>query len=141
MKYLNIAFVALFAFCMISCGGEKTKTTHITDSESMEIDDEDELLEDDIDETDFIEAAMAALDAGDTKLAVEEIMNAVTTINSYIGEMDDPSEAKDAVTQLTKLVTSIKNGTAMSSEDLEKAVLSIRLFSDDELELEEEIIE
>ena len=141
MKYLNIAFVLLFSLCMISCGGKKNnKSSHIEDVESLEID-EDEIDEDDNDETDYIEAAITALEAGDTKSAVAEILNAVTTIKSYIGEMEDPSTAKAAITELTKIAKTIQGGAAMTADELRKAVLSLALFADDELDIDEEEIE
>ena len=141
MKYLNIAFVLLFSLCMISCGGKKNnKSSHIEDVESLEID-EDEIDEDDNDETDFIEAAITALEAGDTKTAVAEILNAVTTIKSYIGETEDPSEENAAIAELTKIAKSIQGGTAMTADEFQKAVLSLALFADDELDIDDEEID
>ena len=67
MKYLNIAFVALFALCMISCGGEKSKNTSEENIESMEVEDTDEIVVEEADETEYLEAAMNALENGDTK--------------------------------------------------------------------------
>lgn len=136
MKYLNIAFLTLFTLCMISCGGDKSKATHAVDIEPMEID-QDEIIETETDETDYLEAAMIALETGDVNLSAFEIMNAVRSIERSMGEEDDPSMAKIAITELTKIATSIKSGTIMTADEFQKIILSLELFSDDELEIEE----
>lgn len=136
MKYLNIAFVTLFTLCMISCGGDKSKAIYAEDIETMEID-EDEIIETETDETDYLEAAMTALETGDVNLVAYEIMNAVKSIERTMGEVDDPSVAKIAITELTKIATSIKSGTIMTADEFQKIILSLELFSDDELEIEE----
>ena len=140
MKYLNIAFLALFTLCMISCGGDKSKATNAEDIEPMEID-EDEIIETETDETDYLEAAMTAFETGDVNLAAYEIMNAVRSIERTMGEVDDPSMAQIAITELTKIATSIKSGTIMTADEFQKTILSLELFSDDELEIYEKSIE
>ena len=138
MKYHNIAFVALFSLCMVSCGGDKSKTTHVEDTESMEMDDEDENIED---ETEYLEAAMTALESGETELAITEIMNAITSIKSDLDKMDNPSMANAAISELTKIVTSMKSGTVTTVDELQKAIMSIELFSEDDMDIDEELIE
>lgn len=140
MKYLNIAFVALFTLCMISCGGEKSKTTPEENIESMELEDTDEIVVEEIDETQYLEAAMNALENGDTELATTEIMNAVKSIKSYMGEIDDPSMAMTAIKELTKVVTALKSGVTMTTDDLKKTIMSLELFSE-ELDIDEEMID
>lgn len=138
MKYLNIAFVTLFTLCMISCGGDKSKAINVADIEPMEMDEEeDKIIETETDETDYLEAAMIALETGDVNLAAFEIMNAARSIERSMGEEDDPSMAKIAITELTKIATSIKSGTILTAEDFQKIILSLELFSGDELEIEE----
>ena len=142
MKYLNIAFLVLFTFSIISCGGDKSKATAEEKIESMEIDDdEDEIIETESDETDYLEAAMTALETGDLNLAATEVLNAIKSIEGFMGELDDPSMATKAITELTTIVTALKSGTAMTADDLQKKIMSLELFSDDELEIDENEID
>lgn len=147
MKYLNLAVITAFMLIMVSCGGNAKKSSHIEESESVEegngeknnIDDEDDILEED--ENAYLTTAMEALDAGNTTLAVENIMKAVTDIKGYIGEMDDPAQANTAITTLLDIATKIKSGVKMSSEDLEKALSELAFFSEDDLEINDSEIE
>lgn len=143
MKYLNLAFVALFSVCIISCG-EKSKTVQVEEIEAVEIDDEDELIDIESDESDYINSAIESLESGDTDKAVSELLNAITIIKDYTNEMDDPSEAKTAVVTLSNIVTDIKNGKVMSANDLQKTIFSMGFFADDDMEdedLDEESID
>ena len=141
MKYLNIAFLAVFAISMISCGGEKAKNTAIEDAEKVQVKVADEILEIETDETEYLEAAMTSLENGDTASAASEIMNAIESIKSYMEEMDDTSVATTAITELTRIVTILKSGTVITADELQKSIQSLELFSDDELEIDEEEIE
>ena len=141
MKFLNLAFIAVFMFTMISCGGGAKKTTHIEEAESVEMDDNDD--EDDLeeDESDYLQAAMDALNAGDSSKAVEKIIQAAEHIKGYVGEMDDPVNANNAIATLLEIATKIKTGTKMNAAELEEAVLKLDFFSEDDLELDDEEIE
>lgn len=146
MNYLNIAFLAIFSICMISCGGEKSKITFIEETNPTEVTDEDEIIVEYEDETEHIEAAITALENGDKGLASTELMKAVNAIKSYIDELDEPSIATTAITELTKIANSIKGGASMTADQLQKSIMSLELFSEDELEIDvddmdEEIIE
>jgi hypothetical protein len=122
-------------FTIISCKGETKKTSHIEEAESIEADDY-EILEED--ELDFIDAAMDALDSGNSSKAAEKLMSAADQIKTYIGEMDDPKEANIAVARLIELAIKIKSGAKMTSDELQKTLLDLEFFSEDDLEIEDE---
>lgn len=141
MKYITLTFLLLLIFSLVSCGGDKTKNT----ATAIELKDEVdavELLEDEdfddidesIDETDHLESAMTSLENGDTQSAAESIMNAVESMKEYMGEVDDTTMVTNAIDSLTKVATELKSGKIISSEDLQKVILSLALFSEDELE-------
>lgn len=141
MKYLNLTFIAVCVLIMVSCGGEAKKTTHIEEAESMEVDDNEMEDVQEEDESDFLEAAMNALDAGDNTKAVDRIMKAVDHIKSYVGEMDDPVHANNAIEALLDIVTKIKTGTKLTSDNLEEALLKLDFFSDDDLDIDDDEID
>lgn len=137
MKYLNLVFAAVFVMCMVSCKSDNKIKTHIESAESMEV--EDEIVNDD--EFEFLESAVDALKEGNSSLAAENIMKSVEQIKGYVGEMDDPELATNAISKLTELATKIKNGSNMSAEDLEEAILKLELFSEDDLDIDDDEVE
>ena len=60
---------------------------------------------------------MDALNAGDNTKAVEKIMQAVEHIKGYVGEMDDPENANNAIATLLEIATKIKTGTKMNATE------------------------
>lgn len=135
MKYLNLVVILL----LISCGEKSRKSAPTEESESMEVKVPIEINDDDIideEEIDHLEAAMDALDNGNSDMAVEKIMLAVANIRSYVSEMDDPVHADNAIETLLELATKIKNGRKMSGDDLEEALLKLEMFSIDELDVD-----
>lgn len=138
MKYLKLVLFAIFIFGTVSCGESPKKKTHIETSESMEID-ETNIMEED--EVDYLESALNALDVGDNAKAIEKIMKAVDHIKSYLRELDDPVHANNAIETLLEITMKIKNGTKMSADDLEEALMKLEYFSDDDLDFDDEEIE
>lgn len=135
MKYQNLVFVASIMIGMVACNGNAKKTTHIEASESMEV--EDELITES-NEVEYLESAMNALEEGNSKRAVQKIMDAVNQINGYVGEMDDPSDAKIAISVLIDLAEKIKSGVKMTADDLEEALLKLDFFSEDDIDFDDE---
>ncbi len=147
MKYLNLAVIAVLILAMISCGEKAKTSSHVEEVESMEIDETNDTNDNDIDyvidedETEYLEAAMKALDAGDNEKAVVKILQAAEEIKGDLDEMDDPIHAKNAIESLLEFAAKIKSGTKMSGEELEKTMLKLEFFSDDDLEFDDEEID
>lgn len=135
MKYLNLVFAACIMFGLVACNGDAKKTTHIEASESMEVDDEP-ITESD--EMEYLESAMNALDEGNNNLAAEKIMMAADQIKGDISEMDDPADAKTAITALIDLATKIKGGDKITADELEEALLKLAFFTEDDLNFDDE---
>lgn len=138
MKYLNLVFAALLGFTMIACGGEK-KAKEITENvgeaagDGVETLDVDEILESD--ESDYLEAAIEALEAGDQTTAATQIMGAVASIKEYSSDVENPdmetsAMVTEAVTELSKIAASLTAGTKMTAADLEKALGNMKFFAD-----------
>ncbi len=143
MKLLNLTFVLCLASLLLSCQTKSKPLTHIEASESIEdqVSEAIETEEDDIEEVDeveYLEAAMNALEEEDYTMAAEKIMKAVSHIKGAIGEMDDPTNANNAVSKLIELATKLKIGTKMTADQLEEDLLKLDYFNDDDLEFEDE---
>lgn len=139
MKYLNLAYFAVLIACMVSCNNNSNQKSHVEETDSMEI--EEEIITDELDESEYLDAAMNALEAGNNNLAIDNVMKAIENIKGYIDEMDDPKDANYAIATLTDIASKLKTGSAMTKEDFQAAIMKLEYFSDEDMEIEEVEIE
>ena len=137
MKLLSSIFVFGLVIMLFSCNSESKDNAKTKEMESFETMD----AIDEADEFEYLESAMDALNEEDYKLATEKVLKAAVLIKGYIGEMDDPVYAENAVKALNGIADKLKNGKKMTADQLQESLLKLEYFSDDDLEIDEESVE
>lgn len=134
MKYLNLAVIVMLAIVVISCGGEKANSNLIEIRESIDTSgttqsEDMDIMQGEVDESDYLEFAMKSLEANNPVQASADIMKAVALMQSYLGEAEDDNVLNSAISELSTVGKALASGTKMTSAELEKKLMEIEYFA------------
>lgn len=147
MKYITLGLALLITFTIIACGGKKKSTLDLETKPLMEdnTDLEDEIL----DESDYINLAMEALEDQDVAYAKENLKEAINVMKEYMrneyAHNDNVAKntMQEVITSISQVIAKLDDGITISASELDSTLYNLPYFSDDftDHNLDEEVQE